>query len=103
MPMFRTVTWWREPRQVTKIIDADTKSLPRGTFVTLKGQVETMRNSYTGLLGGLVFSIVLVYLLIVVNFQSWTDPFIIITALPAALAGIVLFLFLTRTTLTCLH
>jgi multidrug efflux pump subunit AcrB len=59
-----------------------------------------MRSSYAGLLGGLVFSIVLVYLLIVVNFQSWTDPFIIITALPAALAGIVLFLFLTRTTLS---
>src|SRR6202008_200468 len=72
----------------------------RGTFVTLKGQVETMRNSYTGLLGGLVFSIVLVYLLIVVNFQSWVDPFIIITALPAALTGIVLFLFLTRTSLS---
>jgi multidrug efflux pump subunit AcrB len=59
-----------------------------------------MRSSYTGLLGGLVFSIVLVYLLIVVNFQSWVDPFIIITALPAALAGIVLFLFLTHTTLS---
>jgi multidrug efflux pump subunit AcrB len=87
-------------RQITKILDANAKSLPRGTFVTLKGQVDTMRSSYTGLLGGLVFSIVLVYLLIVVNFQSWTDPFIIITALPAALAGIVLFLFLTRTTLS---
>jgi multidrug efflux pump subunit AcrB len=59
-----------------------------------------MRSSYADLLGGLVFSIVLVYLLIVVNFQSWTDPFIIITALPAALAGIVLFLFITRTTLS---
>jgi multidrug efflux pump subunit AcrB len=59
-----------------------------------------MRSSYISLLGGLVFSIVLVYLLIVVNFQSWVDPFIIITALPAALAGIVLFLFLTRTTLS---
>jgi len=87
-------------RQITKILDANAKSLPRGTFVTLKGQVDTMRSSYAGLLGGLVFSIVLVYLLIVVNFQSWTDPFIIITALPAALAGIVLFLFLTRTTLS---
>jgi multidrug efflux pump subunit AcrB len=87
-------------RQVSKIISADASSLPRGTFVTLKGQVETMRSSYTGLLGGLIFSILLVYLLIVVNFQSWTDPFIIITALPAALAGIVLFLFLTRTTLS---
>ena len=87
-------------RQVTKIVSTDARSLPRGTFVTLKGQVETMRSSYTGLLGGLIFSILLVYLLIVVNFQSWTDPFIIITALPAALAGIVLFLFLTRTTLS---
>jgi len=87
-------------RQVSKIISADASSLPRGTFVTLKGQVETMRSSYTGLLAGLIFSILLVYLLIVVNFQSWTDPFIIITALPAALAGIVLFLFLTRTTLS---
>ena len=87
-------------RQITKILNANAKSLPRGTFVTLKGQVDTMRSSYAGLLGGLVFSIVLVYLLIVVNFQSWTDPFIIITALPAALAGIVLFLFLTHTTLS---
>jgi CzcA family heavy metal efflux pump len=87
-------------RQITTILNANAKSLPRGTFVTLKGQVDTMRSSYTDLLGGLVFSIVLVYLLIVVNFQSWTDPFIIITALPAALAGIVLFLFLTRTTLS---
>jgi CzcA family heavy metal efflux pump len=87
-------------RQITKILNANAKSLPRGTFVTLKGQVDTMRSSYAGLLGGLIFSIVLVYLLIVVNFQSWVDPFIIITALPAALAGIVLFLFLTRTTLS---
>jgi len=87
-------------RQITKILDANTKSLPRGTFITLKGQVETMRSSYAGLVGGLIFSIVLVYLLIVVNFQSWVDPFIIITALPAALAGIVLFLFLTHTTLS---
>jgi multidrug efflux pump subunit AcrB len=59
-----------------------------------------MRSSYIGLIGGLFFSIVLVYLLIVVNFQSWVDPFIIITALPAALAGIVIFLFLTHTTLS---
>jgi CzcA family heavy metal efflux pump len=87
-------------RQITKILNANEGSLPRGTFVTLKGQVDTMRSSYADLLGGLAFSIVLVYLLIVVNFQSWTDPFIIITALPAALAGIVLFLFLTHTTLS---
>jgi len=87
-------------RRITKILDANTASLPRGTFVTLKGQVQTMNSSYTGLLGGLAFSIVLVYLLIVINFQSWTDPFIIITALPAALAGIVLMLFFTRTALS---
>jgi multidrug efflux pump subunit AcrB len=87
-------------RQIAKILNENAKSLPRGTFVSLKGQVDTMRSSYTDLLSGLIFSIVLVYLLIVVNFQSWTDPFIIITALPAALGGIVLFLFLTRTTLS---
>jgi CzcA family heavy metal efflux pump len=87
-------------REIEKILADSRKSLPRGTFVSLKGQVETMRSSYVGLLGGLAFSIVLVYLLIVVNFQSWVDPFIIITALPAALAGIVLFLFLTHTRLS---
>src|SRR5712672_3455622 len=87
-------------REVTRIVDANRKSLPRGSFVTVKGQLQTMRTSYLGLLGGLVFSVVLVYLLIVVNFQSWLDPFIIITALPAALAGIVGFLFLTHTTLS---
>src|SRR5712671_1965470 len=87
-------------REVTRIVDANRKSLPRGSFVTVKGQLQTMRTSYLGLLGGLVFSIVLVYLLIVVNFQSWLDPFIIITALPAALAGIVGFLFVTHTTLS---
>jgi multidrug efflux pump subunit AcrB len=87
-------------RDVTRIVDADRKSLPRGSFVTVRGQLQTMRTSYLGLLGGLVFSVVLVYLLIVVNFQSWLDPFIIISALPAALAGIVVFLFLTHTTLS---
>jgi CzcA family heavy metal efflux pump len=87
-------------KDVTQIVDAHRKSLPRGSFVSVKGQLQAMRSSYVGLLGGLVFSIVLVYFLIVVNFQSWLDPFIIITALPAALAGIVGFLFLTRTTLS---
>jgi multidrug efflux pump subunit AcrB len=87
-------------RDVNRIVDANRKSLPRGSFITVRGQLETMRTSYLGLLGGLVFSIVLVYLLIVVNFQSWLDPFIIISALPAALAGIVVFLFITRTTLS---
>src|SRR5262249_62210554 len=80
--------------------DSNRKSLPRGSFVAIRGQLQTMRTSYLGLLGGLVFSVILVYLLIVVNFQSWLDPFIIITALPAALAGIVLFLFVTHTTLS---
>ena len=87
-------------RDIARIVDAHRPHLPRGSFVTLRGQVETMRASYLGLLGGLAFAIILVYLLIVVNFQSWLDPFIIITALPAALAGIIVFLFLTRTTLS---
>jgi multidrug efflux pump subunit AcrB len=83
---------------IEKIVDEARKSAPRGTQVVVRGQVETMRTSFTGLLGGLAGAIVLVYLLIVVNFQSWLDPFIIITALPAALAGIVVMLFLTHTT-----
>jgi multidrug efflux pump subunit AcrB len=87
-------------REATRIVDANRKLLPRGSFVTLRGQYGTMRSSYIGLIGGLGFAIILVYLLIVVNFQSWLDPFIIITALPAALAGIVLFLFITHTTLS---
>ena len=74
--------------------------LPRGSHFDLRGQSETMKKSYMGLLGGLAFSILLVYLLIVVNFQSWLDPFLIISALPAALAGIVWFLFLTNTRLS---
>jgi multidrug efflux pump subunit AcrB len=87
-------------REVNSIVDANRKLLPRGSFVKLRGQYGTMRSSYVGLIGGLGFSIILVYLLIVVNFQSWLDPFIIITALPAALAGIILFLFITHTTLS---
>jgi multidrug efflux pump subunit AcrB len=66
----------------------------------MRGQVQTMRSSYIGLLSGLAFAIILVYLLIVVNFQSWLDPFIIICALPGALAGIAWFLFVTHTTLS---
>src|SRR6266849_2063345 len=87
-------------REVQRLVDANRKSLPRGTFITIRGQVETMRSSYLGLIIGLGFAIVLVYMLIVVNFQSWLDPFIIITALPAAMAGIVLILFFTHTTLS---
>ncbi|MBV9873440.1 MAG: efflux RND transporter permease subunit [Verrucomicrobia bacterium] len=87
-------------RDVEKIVSANQKLLPRGSFISVHGQVQTMRTSYLGLLGGLGLAVVLVYMLIVVNFQSWLDPFIIITALPAALTGIVLFLFLTHTTLS---
>src|SRR4029079_16196220 len=87
-------------REITRIVDANQKLLPRGSFIRIRGQLDTMRTSYIGLLAGLGFAIVLIYLLIVVNFQSWLDPFIIITALPAALAGIILFLFVTHTTLS---
>jgi multidrug efflux pump subunit AcrB len=86
----------RDTRAVLKQFEG---KLPRGTDIILRGQVETMRSSFVGLGFGLVMSIVLVYLLIVVNFQSWLDPFIIITALPGALAGIVWILLLTHTTL----
>jgi CzcA family heavy metal efflux pump len=82
-----------------KIVDSFRSKLPRGTQMIIRGQVQTMNSSFLGLGVGLVMSIVLVYLLIVVNFQSWLDPFIIITALPGALAGILWMLFLTRTTL----
>jgi CzcA family heavy metal efflux pump len=89
-------------RSVEAVIDRHEKNgdLPRGSHIELRGQSETMKTSYIGLLGGLAFSILLVYLLIVVNFQSWLDPFLIISALPAALAGIVWFLFLTNTRLS---
>ncbi len=87
-------------RGIDKALEKNRKYLQRGTEVVVRGQVETMRSSFLGLFGGLVGAILLVYLLIVVNFQSWLDPFIIITALPAALAGIVIFLFLTHTTLS---
>ena len=87
-------------RQVEAIVDRYQKQLPRGSHFILRGQSETMKRSYIGLISGLAFSILLVYLLIVVNFQSWLDPFLIIAALPAALAGIVWFLFLTHTRLS---
>ncbi len=82
-----------------KILKTFEKDLPRGTHIVVRGQVATMRSSFFGLGVGLVGAILLVYLLIVINFQSWLDPFIIITALPGALAGICWFLLLTRTTL----
>jgi multidrug efflux pump subunit AcrB len=85
---------------INKIIASTRQQLPRGSRVVVRGQVQTMRASYIGLLSGLLGSIVLVYLLIVVNFQSWLDPFIMISALPAALAGIAWFLFITHTNLS---
>jgi multidrug efflux pump subunit AcrB len=87
-------------RDLNKIVDSSRKDLPKGSRLVVRGQILTMRSSYIGLIGGLAFSILLVYLLIVVNFQSWLDPFIIISALPAALAGITWFLFITHTTLS---
>jgi len=82
-----------------KIVAEAEKQLPRGSSIIVRGQVETMNSSFLGLALGLIFAIALVYLLIVINFQSWTDPFIIIMALPGALAGICWMLFLTGTTL----
>ena len=87
-------------REMNPIIESSKKDLPRGSRIIVRGQVLTMASSFSGLLWGLAFSIVLVYLLIVVNFQSWLDPFIILTALPAALAGIVWMLFVTGTTVS---
>ena len=86
--------------RIQKVLDEATKDLPKGSHIGLKGQVQTMQLSFQGLLLGLVGAIVLVYMLIVVNFQSLLDPLIIIAALPAALAGIVWMLFLTGTTVS---
>ncbi|HEV2227340.1 MAG TPA: efflux RND transporter permease subunit [Steroidobacteraceae bacterium] len=83
--------------QINRLVAETREALPRGAAVTVRGQVTTMTESFNGLLLGLAGAVVLVYLLIVINFQSWLDPFIIITALPAALAGIVWMLFLTHT------
>ena len=86
--------------QLNRIVSAAKQDLPKGSTVVIRGQVQTMKASFNGLLIGLIGAIVLVYMLIVVNFQSLLDPFIIITALPAALAGIVWMLFLTHTTVS---
>ena len=85
--------------QVNKIVDQAKKDLPRGTFLNVRGQVESMNKSFAGIGAGILFAIVLVYFVMVVNFQSWTDPFIIIMALPGALCGIIWMLFITGTTL----
>ena len=85
---------------VQKVLNETAKSAPKSAQVVMLGQVQTMNNSFSGLIFGLLAAVVLIYLLIVVNFQSWADPFVIITALPAALAGIVWMLFATGTTLS---
>jgi multidrug efflux pump subunit AcrB len=87
-------------KEVRRAIAATEADLPKGSKVVLLGQVRTMEKAFSGLLWGLLGAVVLIYFLIVVNFQSWRDPFVIISALPAALAGIVWMLFATRTTLS---
>jgi len=87
-------------RDISKILAEAKKDLPRGSYTAVRGQVQTMNDAYSQLYLGLAGAIVLIYLVIVVNFQSWLDPFIIITALPGALAGIVWMLFVTGTTLS---
>jgi multidrug efflux pump subunit AcrB len=86
--------------EIEAIVNRNRDRLPRGSQIFIRGQIDTMRSSFVGLLAGLGFAILLIYLLIVVNFQSWLDPFIIISALPAALAGIVWMLFVTHTTIS---
>jgi len=85
---------------ISKIVERIKPTLPRGMTVKIKGQVESMESSFTGLGYGLIFSVLLVYLLMVVNFQSWLDPLVILMALPGAIAGIVWMLFLSHTTLS---
>jgi multidrug efflux pump subunit AcrB len=85
---------------VSKILNETKKDLPRGSYVAVRGQVQTMNEAYSQLYLGLAGAVVLIYFVIVVNFQSWLDPFIIITALPGALAGIIWMLFMTGTTLS---
>jgi multidrug efflux pump subunit AcrB len=87
-------------RDIERIIAQNDKDKPKGSIIALVGQTATMNSAYSGLLFGLLGAIVLIYLLIVINFQSWSDPFVIITALPAALAGIIWMLFATHTTLS---
>jgi multidrug efflux pump subunit AcrB len=86
--------------EVNKILADIRPRLPRGTQVVMRGQVQTMNSSFAGLAGGLIFAAVLVYFLIVVNFQSWLDPLIIMMALPGAMSGIIWMLFATQTTLS---
>jgi multidrug efflux pump subunit AcrB len=85
---------------VDKVIAEYSRKLPPGSYIDTRGQVETMRSSFIGMAYGLVFAIILVYFIMVINFQSWTDPFIILMAVPGALSGILLILFFTHTTIS---
>jgi multidrug efflux pump subunit AcrB len=85
---------------VSRIVDSMQSQLPRGSTIAIRGQVDSMNRSFNGLAFGLLFAVLLVYFLMVVNFQSWLDPFIILTALPGALAGIVWMLYVTQTTVS---
>src|SRR5205823_1814930 len=86
---------WSVSSAVERIVDEVRPTLPRGTFITIRGQAETMRSSFTALAGGMVLAVVLVYLLMAVNFQSWLDPLIILMALPGAMAGVLWMLLVT--------
>ena len=85
---------------VDKIIAEYNRKLPAGSYIDTRGQVETMRSSFTGMAYGLIFAVILVYFIMVINFQSWSDPFIILMAIPGALSGILLILFFTHTTIS---
>jgi multidrug efflux pump subunit AcrB len=86
--------------EIDRVVAEARKDLPRGSSIVVRGQVQSMNSSFAGLAAGLVFAVLLVYLLMVVNFQSWLDPFIILTALPGALAGILWMLYVTQTTVS---
>jgi len=91
---------WSVSSAVERIVDEVRPTLPRGTFITIRGQAETMRSSFTALAGGMVLAVVLVYLLMAVNFQSWLDPLIILMALPGAMAGVLWMLLVTQTNIS---
>jgi multidrug efflux pump subunit AcrB len=91
---------WSVANAVERIVDEMRPTLPRGTFITMRGQAETMRSSFSALAAGMVLAVVLVYLLMAVNFQSWLDPLIILMALPGALAGVLWMLFVTQTNIS---
>jgi multidrug efflux pump subunit AcrB len=86
-------------REVDQIVKDASAKLPRGSFIQVRGQMQTMRESFLGLAGGILLAVALVYLVMVINFQSWLDPFIILTALPGAFSGIVWSLYVTQTTI----